>query len=150
MIQRKQTLFLFLALVAAVACLMLPIGYFEPEGMGAFHRMTNWFILNPQNGGKEMMLLSFILLAACLLTFGAIFTYKNRILQARLCVASIVALLLWYAVYAMYAFFFAPDDMAFHFAFAALFPLVGIVFNIMARTRIIADEKLVRAVDRIR
>lgn len=150
MIQRKQTIFLLLTLVAVIVCLMLPVGSFEPEGMGAFHKISNWFISNPQNGEREWTPLFFILLASCPVTLGAVFTYKNRILQARLCVVDILLFLLWYLDYAAYAFFLGPVKMTLHPGFAAALPLVAIVLCFMARTGIIADEKLVRAADRIR
>jgi len=150
MIQRKQTVFLFLALVAVIVCLMSPIGSFEPEGMGVFHGMSNWFISNPQNGEREWTPLFFILLVTCPVTLGAIFTYKNRVLQARLCIVNIVLFLLWYADYAAYAIFLGPDKMTLHPGFAASLPMIAVILCFMARSGIIADEKLVRAADRIR
>ena len=35
MIQRKQTLFLLLAVIVCALCLFLPVGSVEPKGMGA-------------------------------------------------------------------------------------------------------------------
>ena len=32
--QRKQTVFMVLAIAFTIACLCLPLGYFEPKGMG--------------------------------------------------------------------------------------------------------------------
>lgn len=150
MIQRKQTLFLLLALVGAIACLMMPVGSYEPEGMGAWHGMSNWFISDPQSGEREWTPLFFILLMTCPVTLGAIFTYKNRMLQAKLCIANVVLLLLWYVDYIAYAFFLGPEKMTFHFAFAACMPLLAIILNVMARAGIMADERLVKAADRIR
>ena len=34
MIQRKQSLFLLVAVIAYVLCLFLPVGIIQPEGMG--------------------------------------------------------------------------------------------------------------------
>ena len=51
-------------------------------------------------------------------------------------------------------FFFAStlggDGVSFHVGFASAFPVVALVLYFMARRGILADEKLVRAADRIR
>ena len=79
-----------------------------------------------------------------------IFKFHDRVLQARLCVVNIVLMILWYADYLAYAFWLNPEGTTFKPAFAACLPLVTIILYLLARAGIIADEKLVRAADRIR
>lgn len=150
MIQRKQTIFLLLALVAVVACLMLPVGTYEPTGMGTSDVLTNWTVSCAKTGETDFTPMFLILLLTCPVTLWAIFAYKKRALQARLCVVNIALLLVWYAVYAVYMVALVPDNMTFHTAFAAWLPLIAVILSVMARNGIIADEKLVRAADRIR
>ena len=66
MIQRKQTVFLFLALLTTIACLCLPVGSFEPKGMGAESMLMNLWI-SDANGGKDFNVwaLFAILLVTC-------------------------------------------------------------------------------------
>lgn len=149
MIQRKQSVFLFLALVAVVGCLMLPIGAFEPTGMGVSTVMTNFGAV-----GKGVftwaLALCFVLLLTCPITLWAIFAFKNRKKQAKLCGINIFLLLVWYVLAGIYCYAIGIENTTFHLAFAACLPLVAIILQFMARKAIIADEKLVRSADRIR
>ena len=79
MIQRKQTVFLFLALLTTIACLCLPVGSFEPKGMGAESMLMNLWI-SDANGGKDFNVwaLFAILLVTCPINLFAIFDYHNR------------------------------------------------------------------------
>lgn len=160
MIQRKQTIFLFLALVAVIACLCLPIGYFEQAKMGKDLMMSNLMLSGNQTNpdivkavfGENMVFPLFVtLLICCPLTILTIFKFKNRKLQARLCVLNIWLMIIWYALYAAYIFIWQPEGTTmFHITFAAILPFIAIIFFILARKGILADEKLVRSMDRIR
>ena len=148
MIQRKQTIFLILALGVVVACMMLPVGRFEPEGMGTGAAMTNLFVVRQPLSWTVSMFV--VLLLTCPLTLWAIFAYKNRKFQAKLCTVNIVLLLVWVLLFCISGFVIGIDKMTFHPAFAACLPAVAIILQLMARRGIIADEKLVRSADRIR
>lgn len=50
MIQRKQTVFLFLALVATICCLCMPVGTFVQQGMGTDSTVFNLWM--EQDGNK--------------------------------------------------------------------------------------------------
>ncbi|MGN0224884.1 MAG: DUF4293 domain-containing protein [Prevotella sp.] len=151
MIQRKQTVFLILAIVASVVCLMLPIGHFVPNGMGTDSTLFNLCIsYNGISADREFTPLFFIMLVTFPVSVLTIFKFHDRVLQARLCVVNIVLMILWYADYLAYAFWLNPEGTTFKPAFAACLPLVTIILYLLARAGIIADEKLVRAADRIR
>ncbi len=71
--------------------------------------------------------------------------------QARLCTVNIVLCTLWYVYWFGVQFLglsSTNSDTHFHFAFCL--PAVAIVFFVMARAGIKADEALVRSMDRIR
>ncbi|WP_455072198.1 DUF4293 domain-containing protein [Prevotella melaninogenica] len=150
MIQRKQTVFLFLALLTTIACLCLPVGGFEPKGMGAESMLMNLWI-SDANGGKNFNVwaLFAILLVTCPINLFAIFDYHNRKRQARFCTFSMLMIIGWYVVYGVFSQVLMTG-FNFHIKFAACLPLVAFTLLWLARHSILADEALVRAADRIR
>ena len=150
MIQRKQTIFLFLALIVTLACLCLPIGSFEPQGMGADNQLMNLW-LTDANGGRNFNVwaLFAILLVTCPIDLFAIFDYHNRKRQARFCLFSMLMIIGWYVVYGVFSQVLMTGS-TFHIEFAACLPLIAFILLWLARHAIPADEALVRAADRIR
>lgn len=140
-----------LALAITIACLCLPLGYFEPKGMGLNAEMFNLWIKHPE-GGVSMT--SSVLLAIQVLTASigvwAIVGFRNRPRQAKLCVVNMLLLIVWYALAAFYTLHVGYRDYSFHADLAICFPLIAIILYWMARRGVLADEKLVRAADRIR
>lgn len=151
MIQRIQSVYLFLALVACVACLCMPIASIESAVMGAWDTMYNLWMVD-EKGQKAFVVwpLFAILLLTCPISLFTIFMYNNRKMQARMCVFNIFLLLGWYAVYAAYVLTFPKEGDTTTILLAACFPLIAIVLLFMARRGILHDEALVRAADRIR
>ena len=148
MIQRKQTVFLLLALIATVCCLCMQIGTFEAERMGGDARLFNLWLATADTRSFAPWPLFAVLLATCPLNVLAIVSYNNRRLQSRLCVVCMAMQVVWGA-----ALYFIVNYLAcgtFHVGFATALPIVSFVLYFMARRGVIADEKLVRAADRIR
>jgi uncharacterized membrane protein len=149
--QRKQTVFLVAALLFTVLCLCLPILAIEPKGMGMSAVLYNLFFVDGDgvvNYGKALLFV--FLLITCPMAIAAIFCFKNRKLQAKLCTWCMIFNLAWY-VYL--AFCFINEFMVAgtpHIKVAICFPLIAFIFYWMARRGIMADEKLVRSMDRIR
>lgn len=140
-----------LAIAITIACLCLPLGYFEPKGMGLNAEMFNLWIKHPE-GGVSMT--SSVLLAIQVLTASigvwAIVGFRSRPRQAKLCVVNMLLLIVWYALAAFYTLHVGYRDYTFHADLAICFPLIAIILYWMARRGVLADEKLVRAADRIR
>ena len=140
-----------LAIAITIACLCLPLGYFEPKGMGLNAEMFNLWIKHPE-GGVSMT--SSVLLAIQVLTASigvwATVGFRNRPRQAKLCVVNMLLLIVWYALAAFYTLHVGYRDYSFHADLAICFPLIAIILYWMARRGVLADEKLVRAADRIR
>ncbi len=152
MIQRKQTVFLLLAAIVGLVCLMLPVGVFRPEGVGVDAVMYNLWILDGNGTASYASAPLFgILLVATLMSLSTIFLYNNRKLQIKMCGFDILLHLIWYAAYAAEAYVNAGAlNSTFGFRYAAVFPLVAVILIVMARNGVKADEALVRAADRIR
>jgi 4-hydroxybenzoate polyprenyltransferase len=115
MIQRKQTLYMLLAAIAAGVC----------GGM-----MVN----------MTLMLGAFVAAIVLLLN---IFLYKRRTKQASVCVFVMFLLALWYVN-------LATIRGSVELTWPMALPVVSIVLVFLARKAILADEKLVRSLDRIR
>ena len=153
MLQRIQTVYLFLALVLTVVCLCLPVATFHEAELGRYVVMTNLWTTTSE-GVRQLSVwpMFAVLLLTCPITVFAIFLYKKRMIQARLCTVNIVLVLLWMALCAYYVYSFSAKSENCHLemAFTACLPAVSLIFYILARRGIIKDEKLVRAADRIR
>lgn len=146
MIQRKQTIYLLLALAAIIVCLCLPIGkaavassiggtvvYYN---LGAY--LGNAFTPHPA---------PFVdLVIAGAVALITIFLYKKRKLQMKLCVLDIILCLLWYGWYV--AMVLTVDGIS--ISFGACLPLVAIILLVLARKGVKADEELIKSMDRIR
>lgn len=150
MLQRKQTVFLFISFLLTIVCLCLPIGSFEPNEMGVGKQMFNLWLLNDGHHEYSVAGLFFILLITCPISLKAISSFHNRMFQSRLCVLNIILLVLWYVVYVVSVKIISSDMYSFNPSIAACFPLISIILLFMARKGILDDEKLVRAADRIR
>ena len=151
--QRIQTVYLFLALVLTVVCLCLPVAIFHVSELGEYVTMTNLFMVNG-NGSSDMSVwpMFAVLLLTCPIAVFAIFLYKKRMLQARLCVINILLILIWMALCAYYVYTTQAREEFCHLSmsFTAALPAISLILYILARRGIIKDEKLVRAADRIR
>ena len=120
--QRKQTVFLLLAVILGVVTLST--------------RFYSWAMF-------------IILLLASSIDLLTIFIYKQRMRQAALLLGSLCVYIAWYVALIVYSKQTAPDA-AFHLSWETVLPMVAAILTLMARKAIIADEKLVRAADRIR
>ena len=156
MIQRKQTLFLLLAVVVYVLALFLPIGYLQPKGMGGVSSIYNLGLVD-ENGAIHIVGICvpmFLLLSvAAVISLVTIFLYKKRKQQIMLCSISMLFTFLWYVDYAL--IFIVKIPVAeivgtLDYKFGACLPLISIILVAMARKGVKDDEKLVRAADRIR
>ena len=144
--QKKQTIYLFLALVLTIICLFCPVATFHivDEKWCGFLVMTNLMKTNIE-GGFDMSVwpMFAVLLISCLITLFAIFLYKKRTLQARLCSINIALILLWMALCAFYVYTYQRNDEVCHFEmdFSFCLPTISLFLYILALSAIIKDEK---------
>lgn len=89
---------------------------------------------------------------SAVLAFITIFLFKNRKRQIMLCKINIFLIVLYYVTMGVYAnagiekFGLIYDSIQFGLAL----PLIAIILNVLALSKIKKDEKLVRSLDRIR
>jgi len=158
---RKQTLFLTLALLCMVATLIMPIVYFSPATMGLGRIMNSCFVMD---NGPVVSIAPIGLLAistlTCPLILWAAFARKrvkgndrvrvpDRKLQSSLCLWIAALLVVWYAYCVVVVLALKGADTP-RPQFAAVLPAIALILTLMARHGIKADEKLIRAADRLR
>ena len=151
MIQRKQTLFLLLATILGVVAMSFPAANVGDDGVIIARIYTLFYTdINGVAHFDVVWPLFLLLLAASSVCCLAIMMYKKRLLQAMLCIVSIMFFVAWYIALAVYSKLLAPEAMNFHLEWAAVLPAVSAILCFMARKGILADERLVRAADRLR
>ncbi len=149
MIQRKQTIYLLLALAALIVCLCLPIGRLTSTTLGAETLVYNLGLYTNTSVSVHPILFVDIVVVATL-SFINIFLYNKRKLQMRICVVSIILCLVWYAYYAFMVLSMFKGIGAVSISFAVCLPFVAIVMLVLARSGIKADEELIKSMSRIR
>ena len=151
MLQRIQTIYLVLALILTAVCLSMPLGTLVSEAtMDGDTVLLNLWMATQNGVDYSVWPLFAVLLLTCPIAVFAIFAYKQRKLQMKLCVANVVLILIWVALLAFFAFLQPADGTVYHPSVFAFFPLVALVFYLLARKGIKHDEKLIRDMDRLR
>lgn len=152
MIQRIQTVYLFLAAVLMTACACLPIGAFVPDGLGAPTEMYNMALVDGDTRTWAFTPIGlFALLAAGVVTTViTIFKFDDRRRQSRGCLVAMMLMLLWIALYVLLTSVLCPEGMHFRYEISGSLPVLCIILLWLARRGILHDERLVRAADRLR
>ena len=150
MIQRIQTLYLLLVVIlGTLLCFFSPVQFLMPEGTEYIKLMT-----------FDKWALATITVAIPALSLVNIFLFKRRLLQARLNIMNVVLCLGYYALLVLYTAYvvkgyepIGEHSLAgadWYLTVWAAIPLVNVVLMMMATRRILKDEALVRAADRLR
>lgn len=150
MIQRIQTLYLLLVVIlGTLLCFFSPVQFLMPDA-------TEYISLQ----AFDKWPLAVMSIAVPLLALVTIFLFKRRLLQARLNIMNVILCLGYYAMLALYVAFILKGyelldtttlaGADWYFNVWAAIPLVNVVLIMMATRRILKDEALVRAADRLR
>ena len=160
MIQRIQTIFLILYIVALVSTFFFPvwqkISFNEDNTVDLI--VTGYVSGVDLNRGSESTLydnffISGIILISCLVAIISIFSYKNRLNQIKLgalnsLITSILIIYFLYEIFYNEMYIEINDKISFLISFYLIF--LAIFFNFLANRFIRKDELLVRESDRIR
>lgn len=164
MIQRIQTLYLLLIVIAATVLLWQPVLSFTSAEDAQVQRFAT---LSAVHGLQEIAVqdepaqeplvlegtwgLPVTTALIALLALVDIFLFNKRILQARLNIFLAMLCLGYYGVLAIYIWLAKISlGVEWHVLFWASIPLICFVLTLMATRAILKDEALVRAADRIR
>ena len=134
--QRIQTLFLALAAALTLSLFWVNIArILGPDGAVAYV------------GFCEKPLYLYLVLAAVASVLAALFTFKYRMLQLRIC---IISALIFAGMQVLVAvdFFRAPEQMV--YLLPAVFPLVCVILDLLAARNVFLDEAMVRSTYRLR
>ena len=154
MIQRIQTVFLFLTIIALAAFNMFP--YWQTiaeQGAESILLMSYGFISADKVGALPELSL-YVLVAgisalAMIIVIVEIFQFKNRILQLKLAIAN--SLLMSVNLVVMtYLIITLQKEYHGSFGIGIFIYALAMILNILARRFIQKDENLVRSVDRLR
>jgi len=141
MIQRIQTIWLFLAAVCGFVFTQIPL-YVATTSLN----VTRKFV------ATESLLLFAAGIAISLLALATVFLFKNRPLQFRLAVAGIFASigLIALEVWQIEVFKTANETSKASYSWGSLLPIAMVIFFWLAGSGISRDQKLIKSLDRLR
>ena len=145
MIQRIQSLFILIAAGFGVLLFFVPIISINYDNSAITFNATGYVA----EKSWYLVLLSII----CVVTmFTQLFMYKNRKKQMLTGKISICLWILWIFVFSLFVYlhYNSYTTAKFSIHFGAIFPVLIIIFVLLANRNIKKDEELVRSIDRIR
>lgn len=157
MIQRVQTLFLFLIAVAMGVALSNPLWEkvgTSPTEMAHLTALQYTYQQGITTVVNSIWYLGLLMALVGLVALYAVFQYRNRLTQSALCavnalmLTAIMGIILYQTLYAGKAYGSPADQGSFLIGFYAV--IAALVFNALANRFIRRDEKLVRGSDRLR
>ena len=147
MIQRIQTVFLFIS--ALLIASLLKLKFADLSVNDEIYTFVARGIYDGENLVFNGLAIFLFILIIALLHFAVIFLYKKRILQMRILVFTIVLLL---GLFGMFFYFtyagFTGAKAA--FKIPVIFPVIAAILDFLAIRGIGKDEALVRSLNRIR
>lgn len=158
MIQRIQSVYLLLAAAGLVLMFFFPLSVHNFRGLEVDFMLLDKSAPDEVSAGMMLNLWPLVsgVVLLIILALVIIFLYKNRPLQMRLAMISVLLnILLVIAVFWManhLAGKLDPEsvDQTVEYQFGAYLPVLSLLFFILAHRGIKKDERMVRAADRIR
>lgn len=154
MIQRIQTVFLFLAIIALVAFNIFP--YWQTiagEGEENFLLMSYGFLSVTEISSFPQLsiytLVAGISVLAMIIVLVEILQFKNRVLQMKLAIANSFLMSVNLALMTYFVITLQNEYQGI-FGVGIFIYALAMLLNILARRFIQKDEKLIRSVDRLR
>lgn len=147
MIQRIQSLYLLLVIIAYILLFFFPIATYTT--LESSFRFSLLEITGANSNSSIPLMVAVILLAITVLV--TIFLFKKRLLQIK-----ITAILLLAHIGFVAALFYVADSLTKKFGADAVYQsgayiaLIPLVFVVLANRAIRKDEKMVRSTDRLR
>ncbi|WP_242926347.1 DUF4293 domain-containing protein [Pontibacter vulgaris] len=162
MIQRIQSVFLFLLVLSMVAMLFLPLWSKTDPATNQTLILTAWNLKPEQAQGdaaaslpsQGTFAIGMLAIAAAVLALYEIFQFKNRLNQMKmgllntLVLAALLGTTFYYAMYVGNDMIQASNPGEYEPGF--YMPILALLLNALANRFIRRDENLVRSVDRLR
>lgn len=150
-IQRIQTLYLFLAFVALVISMFLPLGVFIGYGGTEYYQFYPLYVL--LNGVRDYSVagLFTILGLSAIISFGTIFCFKNLLLQIRLSIFNIIMMVGFYGAFGAMLWIVKGDlDASFKMNWSLCLPIISLILTILAIKGMGRDRKLLHDANSMR
>jgi hypothetical protein len=155
MIQRIQTVYLFLVMIFTLLFLIFPVGGFQAATDNFL--VKTWSIIPEgyQELGIETGFLGYIASALAIIvmivSIYTTFQFKKRLLQIKLGKMNIL-LNVFLVVLTFFYLDNVREDVAAQFSYkvGVVFPLLSMILILMANRAIRRDENMIRAADRLR
>ena len=144
MIQRIQTIYLLIATIASGGLIFFLDLWKNAEG-NAFYVMDAF-----SSGDKLLVVLSLLFFISAILTFIAIFLYKNRKLQFVVGRFSILINFILLGILVYFSQNLSGETIVSEKGIGLIIPILTIVLVVLANRAIKRDEELVKSVDRLR
>lgn len=154
MIQRIQTVYLFIVSVLSVIVFFSPIAAIITKA-NVFELSYRGFISSPPIDALHSSTWALTLVGALIpvVAFVTIFLFKKRKLQVTMCYINFLLIDAYYIV-AIASLWFADQQLAlpsrWSYHYAIILPIVNMVLTFLAIRAINKDEALVRSLDRLR
>jgi hypothetical protein len=159
MIQRVQSIYLLLAIIAVTLIFFIDLAYFEAGGSSY---AMDLYSVEASDGGEEVATPAYWLWSSILVTvldlvlIAALFLFKQRMKQLRLVhlsyllEAGAIVLLTFSIDHSGAGLVEDPSALSTSYWIAWYMPVVAFAFSFLAARGIKKDEELVRSVDRLR
>ena len=147
MIQRIQTVYLFIAAILIALLMFLKLA--DLTAGGQIYTFNAKGIFQGESRVYNGMAIYFLIWLIAVIHFVVIFRYKKRIFQMR---ALVFTIILELGLFGMIFFFTYSgfEDATASFKIPVAFPLVAIILDFLAIRAIGKDEALIRSLNRIR
>ena len=155
MLQRIQTVFLFLVIVLIALSVVLPIAFYSNliKGSQFNYAILNFLSFGENSKGGFSSLPLFIPAALCvLLSIIEIFAYKKRGFQIKIGIFNILFNVIYLGILMYYfsAIFTASADIKVLYKYPLIFPVIALILNVLAIRGVKKDDELVKSLDRLR
>lgn len=152
MIQRIQTIFLLLTAIFMASAVFCPLFEIVESGKLAltFHSFGIGKILNAEYPTWGILTFGII---SSLLAFVNIFLFKKRKLQINIALITALSIVIYFVATLVYLNAYLSkleSDYNLNIQFGIILPVLALIFDLLAMTKIKKDEKLVKSLDRIR
>jgi len=147
MIQRIQTVYLFISMLLIAS--LLKLKFADLSVNNELYTFVAKGIFAGENLIFNGLAIFIFILIIALLHFAVIFLYKKRILQIRILVFSMVLLLGLFGMF-FYFTYAGFTDAKVAFKVSVVFPIVAAILDFLAIRAIGKDEALIRSLNRIR
>lgn len=153
MIQRIQSIFLLLTTILMGATFVIPSLEITSEGLKFSSILFNSLGIFDNSISYHAWGAAIFCALSAIVAFLNIFLYKKRKLQIKLGLFTALLIAIYYVTAAFYVNAFLDkitSGYSLNIQLGIIFPVLALIFDLFAVSRIKKDEKLVKSLDRIR